>query len=152
MIFTINERMFDTVLLNWFISFIYRASYFSLKGLSSTSLHSSLFLINYKNYFLTIYLFLTCYFLRTLFTLNTVLLFYCNYSYNLFKSGIALNSTQFTKCSFSTLNKFQIPLLIIYIDPVTRVSKFLSPKSDITAGDKVRVHAHLIRKFNTITI
>ena len=92
-----------------------------------------------------------CFFL-TLFMLNTVLLLSCNYSYKPFKSGIALNYTQFTKCYFSTLNKFQIPLLIISMDPVTRVNRFLSPKRSMTAGDKVRVHAHLITKLRTITM
>ena len=92
-----------------------------------------------------------CYFLRMLLILNTVLV-YCNSSYKPFKSGMALNSLQLTKCYFYTLNKFQMPLLMIYIEPVTRVNKFLSPNKDITAGERVIVQAHLIMKLRTITI
>ena len=45
-----------------------------------------------------------------------------------------------------------MPLLIIYIEPVTRVNKFLSPNKDIIAGERVIVQAHLIIKLRTITI
>jgi len=60
--------------------------------------------------------------------------------------GMALNSTQLFMCSRSTLNKFQMPRLMISIEPVIRVTRF-GFHSEVTEGDKVIVQLSLITKF-----
>ena len=67
-------------------------------------------------------------------------------------SGMALNSLQFTKCYFSTRKRFQTPLLMIYIDPVTKVKRLALPNSAAIVGERVTIHDNLMMKLVHITI
>jgi hypothetical protein len=61
--------------------------------------------------------------------------------------GVALKFLQFAICYLSTLNIFQIPLLKIYIVPVTKLKICGLPKALLAIlGDKVKTQAILNRK------
>jgi len=63
-----------------------------------------------------------------------------------FGGGLLTNA----KCYFSTLSRFQTPLLKISIIPVTRKTKLLFPKKAASLGEIVIIQASLITKLPAI--